>query len=104
MVERISAAQYLEADGVEDWRVIDDRAQTTFKTGSFATGLALVNAIGELAEAADHHPDITLTYPSVAVSINTHEANGLSQRDIDLTRQISAAARGLDVKADPGAD
>jgi 4a-hydroxytetrahydrobiopterin dehydratase len=101
MVERITPAQYEEADGVDDWRVVDEKAQTCFRTGSFVTGLALVNAIGGLAEAANHHPDITLTYPTVVVSINTHEVGGLSQRDVDLTRQISAAARDLGVEADP---
>lgn len=48
--------------GIEDWRQILGRIKARFRTGDFATGLALVNMVGEVAEAANHHPDVTLTY------------------------------------------
>ena len=101
MIERISSEQFREAAGVEDWRVLSDVASAHFRTGSFATGLALVNAIGELAEAADHHPDIDLRYADIIVRLTTHAIDGLSERDVNLARQISAAARALNVPATP---
>ncbi len=103
MTERISPRQFHEAVGVEDWRVLFDGAYAHFRTGSFAAGVALVDVIGRLADAANHHPDVDLRYAGVTVRLWTHDVDGLSERDIDLARQISAAARELNVPADPTA-
>ncbi len=83
-----------------DWRVIRDAASTHYRTGSFAKGLALVDAIGELAEAANHHPDIDLRYGGVTVRLKTHSEGGLTERDVALARQISEAARELGIPVD----
>jgi 4a-hydroxytetrahydrobiopterin dehydratase len=74
-----------------------------FRTGSLETGIALVRAVGELASAADHYPDIDLRPDGVTVRLFTTEPGGLSSRDVDLARQISTAARELDLSADPTA-
>lgn len=76
---------------------------TFFRTGSFAAGVAFVDVIGKFADDANHHPDVDLRYSGVSVRLMTHEINGLSQRDVDLARQISMAARTLGVPADPTA-
>lgn len=101
MTERISPQEFLAADGIGDWRVVSGMAAAYFGTGSFNTGVALVDAIGALADAANHHPDVDLRYPSVVVRLVTHDVGGLSERDLALARQISAAARDLGVTADP---
>jgi 4a-hydroxytetrahydrobiopterin dehydratase len=103
MTERISPREFHEAGGVDDWRVVFGGACAHFRTGSFRVGVALINAIGDLADAANHHPDVDLRYPGVSVRLVTHEVGGLSPRDIELARQISAAAHGLGVTADPSA-
>lgn len=103
MTERISPRLFHEAPGVDDWRVLYGRAFAHFRTGSFAKGVELVDAIGLLADAMDHHPDVDLRYSSVTVRLSTHDVNGLSPRDVDLARHISAAARTLGVVADPTA-
>ena len=103
MTERITPRQFHESVGVADWRVLFEGACAHFRTGSFATGVALVDAIGRLADAANHHPDVDLRYEGVTVRLATHDIDGLSERDVTLARQISAAARGLDVPADPTA-
>ncbi len=103
MTERITPGQFHEATGVEDWRVLNHKACAHFRTGSFAKGVALVDAIGGLADAANHHPDLDLRYGSVTVRLSSHDIGGLSGRDVELARQISAAARDLDVPADPTA-
>jgi 4a-hydroxytetrahydrobiopterin dehydratase len=104
MTERITAEQFHQVDGVGDWRVAGDVASARFRTGSFATGVRLIEAIGELADAANHHPDVDLRYPTVTVRLTTHDVGGLSERDVDLARQISVIARELEVPADPADD
>jgi 4a-hydroxytetrahydrobiopterin dehydratase len=101
MAERISPRRFHESEGVEDWRVLFDGAKTHFVTGSFAKGVELVQAIGRLADAANHHPDIDLRYPGVTVNLFTHETGDISDLDAALARQISAAARQLGIAADP---
>lgn len=103
MIERITPRKFHEAHGVKDWRVLFGGACAHFRTGSFATGVALVDAVGAVADAAGHHPDVDLRYGGVTVRPITHEVDGLSERDVQLARQISAAARGLDVSAQPTA-
>src|SRR5215208_4239043 len=98
----ITPRQFHDAAGVEDWRVVGDGAYAHFRTGSFAAGVALVDAIGRLADAANHHPDVDLRYRGVTVRLVSHDVEGLSERDVELARQISAAARELDVPRRPG--
>lgn len=105
MTERITMRQYQEAVGVEDWRVLGDGACAYFRTGSFGAGARLVHAISELTGLEDHHPDVDLRYGGVTVRLITvtHDYFGLSKRDLELARQISAVARELGVPADPSA-
>ena len=100
---RISASEFHEAEGVEDWRVLSGGACTQFRTGSFSKGVELIGVIGALAEAANHHPDVDLRYGAVTVRLRTHEVDGLSERDVDLARRISAVARELGAQAAPSA-
>lgn len=101
MTEEITPARFHEADGIEDWRVLTRVAYARYRTKSFATGVALVEAIGTLADAANHHPDVDLRYASVTVRLTSHDIGGLSERDVALARQISEAALELGVPADP---
>ncbi len=103
MTERISPRQFHEAGGVEDWRVVFSGACAHFRTNSYGVGVALVGAIGRLADAARHHPDIDLRHEGVTVRLRTNDIDGLSERDVELARQITAAARELGVLADPSA-
>ena len=64
--------------------------------------LKLVKKIGKAADKADHHPDVDLSYPLVDVRLSSHDAGGVTSRDIDLARQISGFAADLDVEAAPG--
>ncbi len=92
-----------EAAGLADWRRLFDALHTRFVTGDFATGLVLVQRIGALAEEANHHPDVDLRYPHVDVTTSSHDVSGVTSRDVDLARAISAAAAELGVPADPAA-
>src|SRR5215207_3970186 len=101
MVERITPRQFHDADGVDDWRVLWVVAFALYRTGDFATGLKLVQEIGRLAVAAGHHPDLNLRAGVLEVRLVTKERWSLTEADLSLARQISAAARALGVDADP---
>jgi 4a-hydroxytetrahydrobiopterin dehydratase len=105
MTEPITAGQFLEAVGLKDWRVVGDGACAYFRTGSFAVGARLVRAVSELADLDDHHPDVDVRHGGVLVRLITISPGyyGLTDRDIELARQISAAARELGMPADPTA-
>lgn len=98
-IERLTATQVREAN-LADWRQILGRIKARFRTRDFATGLELVTRIGSAAEAANHHPDIQLTYTDVIVTLTSHDAGGITRRDLDLARQISSHAAELGVGSD----
>ena len=102
---RLTAAQFSAFPGVTDWRVLwgGGYAAARFMTGSFADGLALVAAIGELAAASGHDPDVDVRPESVTVRLFTREVEGLTEKDADLARDISAAAAERQVPAETAA-
>jgi 4a-hydroxytetrahydrobiopterin dehydratase len=105
MTDRITGKQFDESPGVEDWRALwgGGFACTYFQTGSFGTGAALAQAISEITAAANHHVDVDLRPEGVTVRLFTHDPGGLSNHDVELAREISAAARKLGVQAEPSA-
>ncbi len=73
------------------WRVSDDNLwlERKFDLKNFAAALGLLNRIGELAEAEQHHPDLHLTgYRHLSVRITTHAIGGLSENDVILAAKI----------------
>jgi 4a-hydroxytetrahydrobiopterin dehydratase len=102
MAERITPQQFHDSVGVDDWRVLWSVAFAVYRTGDFATGLKLVAEIGRLAEAAGHHPDLDLRAGVLEVRLVTKAQWSLTDLDLTLARQISAAAAALGVSADPG--
>jgi 4a-hydroxytetrahydrobiopterin dehydratase len=105
MTERLSPKQFHESKGVEDWRLLGEGACAYFHTGSFAVGARLVQAIGELPGVDDHHPQVDVRHDGVTVRLitATDDYRGMSACDVELARQISTAARGLGLSADPSA-
>lgn len=74
------------------WYLEDGWIRRVYKTDGWPTTLMLVNAVGYLAEAAYHHPDLSVTWARVTVKLSTHSAGGITQRDFDLARQIEDVA------------
>ncbi len=70
------------------WRYEHGFIKRVYKTHGWKGTLMAVNAIGHLAEAAWHHPDLSVSYPSVEVRLQTHEAGGVTDRDFALARKI----------------
>jgi len=56
----------------------------------FTSAMEFVNRVAQLAEAADHHPDILIEYNRVTLKLSTHSAGGLTLKDFDLARQINS--------------
>ncbi len=98
-MDTITPAEFRAAAGVEDWRARVTGASALFRTRDFATGAKLFGAITELAEQANHHPDVDVRYGTVRVRLLTHSAHGLTTKDVALAQQISAAARELGIEA-----
>ena len=105
MKDGINPTQFHESEGVGDWRVLGDGATAYFRTGSFAAGARLVQAISDLPGADELHPDVDVRHDGVTVRMLTITDNyaGMTRRHVDLARQISAAARKLGLSADPSA-
>ncbi len=96
----LSAAQ-IQHEGLADWVLIVRALEARYETNGFAAGLELVDRIGAAAEEADHHPDLTLTWPTVLVRLWSHDERGVTARDVALARTISEIAAELGVPATP---
>lgn len=77
----------LSAD-LANWSYEDRHLTRTFKTKNWTDMQMLFNAIGYLAEKADHHPDMTASYGSLTVKIMTHSEKGITEKDFALAAQI----------------
>lgn len=72
-----------------DWQATEKTIHRTFPTGTFVRGVAFITAIRDLAEGVNHHPDIILTYPTVIVTLMTHDEGMVTMKDIALAEQIN---------------
>ena len=70
------------------WRFEDGWIRRKYKTSSWKGTLMVINAVGHLAEAAWHHPDLTASYAWVEVRLKTHTAKGITDKDFELARKI----------------
>lgn len=101
-MEKLTSQQILDAR-LDDWRKLAQALHARFLTGDFVTGLKFVTAVTEAAERANHHPEVRLTYPFVDLTLISHDAGRVTQRDIDLARQTSEIARAEGIAAEPSA-
>jgi 4a-hydroxytetrahydrobiopterin dehydratase len=101
----ITPQAFQKSDGLEDWRVLGDGACAFFATSSFADGARLVQAIGGLSIADGPYPDVDLRPDGVTVRVVTMRDGyfGMTTRDAEVARQVSAAARQLGFTAEPSA-
>jgi 4a-hydroxytetrahydrobiopterin dehydratase len=98
----VSDAEFTAIQGLDDWRVILNTVHATFRCSTFPAAAAFAVAIAAGAEAADHHPDITIRYPGrVTVAVTTHATGGLTTLDVELAHRISAIAAATGVVAEP---
>ncbi len=101
----ITPRDFEEGAGLADWRVLGEGGCAHFPTASFAESARLIEAIGEIPGLEDHPPAVDVRQGGVTVRLITLSEGymGMSQRDADIARQVSAAARALGLSADPSA-
>jgi 4a-hydroxytetrahydrobiopterin dehydratase len=102
-VDKLSTQEILDA-GLADWRKLAQALHARYRIVDLNAGAAFVAAVAAIAEAASHRPDLKMTNGVVDVSLCTHE-DGLwvTQKDIDLARQISEIARQQGLTPEPAA-
>jgi 4a-hydroxytetrahydrobiopterin dehydratase len=91
MAERTYAEQEITErlrTALPHWTFSDGWIRRTYRTHSWKGTLMVINAVGHLAEAAWHHPDLTASYAWVEVRLMTHSAKGITERDFALAEKI----------------
>ena len=73
------------------WTRSGKTIERTYRFADFKATMLFVNGVAALAERANHHPDVTIHYSEVTLSLWTHSAGGLTARDFALARRIDAA-------------
>lgn len=75
---------------LEGWEREGDAITKTFERGDFVGSVEFVKALVEPAEGMNHHPDLTISWDKVGVSITNHAAGGLTPNDFELAAKIDA--------------
>ncbi|MGF1481273.1 MAG: 4a-hydroxytetrahydrobiopterin dehydratase [Cyanophyceae cyanobacterium] len=78
-----------------NWTIANHQLRRTYQFQDFVEAMAFVNRLVEPAESAGHHPDITISYNRVAISLTTHDVGGITQKDFDLAQVIARVAEQL---------
>lgn len=98
----VSAAEFAEIDGLDEWRYVLGAIRADFTAPSFPAAAAFTGAIAGAAERTMHHPDIDVRYPGrVRVVLTTHATGCLTTLDIELAHEISAIAAAGGVTGAP---
>jgi 4a-hydroxytetrahydrobiopterin dehydratase len=74
------------------WEHHGDEITKQFSFGDFKQAMTFVNKVADAANAADHHPDITINYNRVTMTLSTHSEGGITEKDFALATKIDAAA------------
>lgn len=89
MAERLSdIAIQRELGNLPGWSRRGDVITKTYQFRTFLSGIDFVVAVAKAAEAADHHPDLDIRYTKIIAALSTHSAGGITQKDLDLARQM----------------
>lgn len=78
----------------QGWEIEGDRLTRRFETGKFAPALLMANAVGYVAEAEGHHPDLALGWGYLVVTLTTHDVGGLSKKDFICAAKLDALGVG----------
>ncbi|MFG0330477.1 MAG: 4a-hydroxytetrahydrobiopterin dehydratase [Phycisphaerales bacterium] len=67
-----------------DWSQVGDSISRTYQFDDFGSAMGFVNKVADAAEAMQHHPDILIRYNKVTLTLSTHDANGITDKDFSL--------------------
>ena len=73
---------------VPEWEHKEDLIERDFEFDDYMSGMDFVNAVAEIAESANHHPDIRIGYAKVTVLLTTHDKGGVSESDFEIAARI----------------
>ena len=76
------------------WSRKGDAITKSYQFKTFPAASSFVTRVAEAAETADHHPDIDIRYTKVTCTLSTHDADGITQNDLDLAAEIEFAEQG----------
>lgn len=76
------------ASELNDWIVVDDQLEKTFRFKNFHETMAFVNAVAWIAHTQDHHPDMDVTYSRCRLVWSTHSTGGISRNDIICAAKV----------------
>ena len=76
----------------EDWAEVEGALERRFRFGDFKEAIAFVNRLADAAEAANHHPDLTIHWNTVTVRWWTHVKDAITDRDVEMARRTDALA------------
>ena len=86
----LSASEIDQAlEKLPGWRRQGKAIERVFQFGNFLEAMEFVNKIAVAAEAANHHPDIAISYNKVTLALVSHDAGGVTQRDIRMAGKIN---------------
>jgi 4a-hydroxytetrahydrobiopterin dehydratase len=74
-----------------EWALEDGKLVRDWTLPSFVEAIAFVNRVAQIAEEAQHHPDIDIRYNLVQLALVSHDAGGITERDARMARRLSAA-------------
>lgn len=77
---------------LEDWQKEGETIKTEKTFDGFPSAIAFINKLVDPAEAAGHHPDIAVSYNQVTISLTSHDAGGLTQKDFDMAKTIDSVS------------
>src|SRR3954468_10732333 len=80
--------------GLKGWQHSGAAIQQEFSFPDFADAMVFVNKVAEVAEEANHHPDIDIRYNKVKMLLTSHDSGGVTQRDVKMAKRISEIAIG----------
>jgi 4a-hydroxytetrahydrobiopterin dehydratase len=72
-----------------DWKLLEGKLVREWTFSNFVEAIAFVNRVAPIAEAAGHHPDIDIRYNRVLLSLVSHDAGGITERDAAMATQLS---------------
>jgi len=71
------------------WNVNGNAIERVFEFPNFVEAMGFVNRVAEAAEAVNHHPDITINYNKVKLSLTSHDSGGVTQRDLRMAGKVN---------------
>ena len=88
-LDKESVRRWLRAR--EGWKRRSNKLTKDFEFASFRDSIVFVNRVATLADQLDHHPDIDIRYTTVTLTLTTHDAGGITEKDLALAAQIDFA-------------